>query len=453
MPGSYLQKLLQTQIGSGTFPSNRDDWYVKNNFGDSTMSLDERFALFVQAQHQPEGTYYTAFQDIDLERYQVEVTLANQSQCEIEVVAFQHNSPDRSLSDSSVGSSSSASSSSSSASRCGEGKHIIYYTGVCSLYQDSFKDITKAVKTTGATYYGFEYPGMSRLGGQVLEVNDLINTGLAVTNDLLRKGVSIDDIIFQGDSFGAAVAKKISDQFKKQSGVEIRCILNNTFSTFQEAVQGLMTQNSWTASLRPIIRPLLRYSGWDIRTQDSYNQVTPYQIHVNHIGDGLLDPGNATLAAFVERHRQLPSFVDMCPEEFRSQKNAYSDMHWAEISPEGEAYLAAKYGRDDKGQVNTHLADLYLMQYPNGQGVYEAFITRYIQDSNEYIRNNPQELSLDNLPQPLESEQVSLKSLISNSLPELPRVARLLSFFTPATTADSESVLDDEPDDLYDLYI
>ncbi len=443
MPGSYLQKFLQKQIASGTFPSNREDWYVKNNFGNSEVSLEERFTLFEQTQRQPEGKYYNDLQDIDLERYQTEVTLANQSKCEVEIVAFHH--------DSSNLNTQSASSSSSSTNLCGQGKHIIYFTGIDSLYQDCLTNIAKAVHTTGASYYGFEYPGMSRLGGEVLEVNDLVNTGLAITNDLLRKGVSIDDIIFQGDSFGAAVAKKISEQFKIQSGVEIRCILNNTFSTFQEAVQGVLTQNSWTASLKPVVQPLLSYTGWDIRTEDSYNQVTPYQIHVNHIGDGLLDPGNATLAAFVERNRHLPDFVDTCPEEFRQQRDSYSDLHWAEISPEGEEYLAAKYGRDTKGQVNTHLADLCYMQYNNGQGVYETLISPYIQDSNEYVNNHPQELSLENLPQPLGSEQKSLTSLIFSALPQIPRIPRFLSFFKQEARAVSNAATHEESQEIDNL--
>lgn len=426
MPGTYLQKLLQRQIGSRTFPSNREDWYVKNNFGASEMSLEERFDLFEQAQRQPEGKYYNDLQGINLNRYQTEVILANQSRCEVEIVAFHPQS---------------------SANLCGQGKHIIYFTGICTLYQDCLTDIAKAVHTTGASYYGFEYPGMSRLGGEVLEVNDLVNTGLAITNDLLRKGVSIDDIIFQGDSFGAAVAKKISEQFKIQSGVEIRCILNNTFSTFQEAVQGIMTQSSWTASLKPAVQPLLRYTGWDIRTGDSYNQVTPYQIHVNHVGDGLLDPGNATLAALVERNHQLPGFLDTCPEEFRQQRDSYSTLHWAEISSEGEEYLAVKYGRDARGQVNTHLADLYYMQYNNGQGVYEALISPYIQDSNEYISKHPQELSIDNLPQSLGSEQKSLMSMVSNSLPQL-RIPRFLSFFKQGSADAALSEEEQKTDNL-----
>ncbi|WP_298622945.1 Dot/Icm T4SS effector alpha/beta hydrolase [uncultured Legionella sp.] len=380
--------------------------------------------FFEQAQRQPEGKYYDAFQGINLKRHQIDVTLANKSRCSTEVVAFHNNS---------VNTPSNISTSTSHTAN-EQGKHVVYFTGICTLYQDCLDDLAKAVHTTGASYYAFEYPGMSRLGGEVLEVNDLVNTGLALTNHLLHQGIPIDNIIFQGDSFGAVVEKKISDEFKKQSGVEIRCILNNTFSSFQEAVQGLMNQSPWTASLKPVVSPLLRYTGWNIRTGDSYNQVTPYQVHVNHRGDGLLDPGNATLAALVERNREQPNFIDICPQGFRTHRDAYSTLHWAEISPEGEEYLAAKYGRNDEGEVNTHLADLYYMQYNNGQGVYETLVSPYIQASNQYVANHPQELSLDNLPQPLESEQVSLSSLVYSVLPHVPSIPRFLSFFnrTPA---------------------
>lgn len=430
MPSSYLQIWIQRQISSGTFPANREDWYIKNGLADSVMPLEERFELFERAQRQPGALYYEAFKNISLERYELDVILANQSKCSTEVVGF-HFEHDA------------FASSSSSLVGSGYGKHIIYFTGMGTLYQDCFTDIAEAVRITGASYYGFEYPGMSRLGGEVLEVNDLVNTGLAVTNDLLRKGVSINNILFQGDSFGAAVARKISALFKQECDVEIRCILNNTFSSFQAAVQNVMSQSSWTISLTSAAHPILRYTGWDIRTGETYGHDTPYQVHVNHIGDITL--GESTLAELVERTSQLPNFIDPCPEEFRTQRNSYNNLHWAEISPEGEAYLAAKYGRNDKGMVDTHLADLHYMQYPNGKSVYEALICKYIKDSNRYIARHPQILSLDELPLPLGSETVSLYELFVPQFPPIPRIPGFLSFFntkTPEVVEDANSDLE-----------
>ncbi|RUR08779.1 Dot/Icm T4SS effector alpha/beta hydrolase [Legionella sp. km772] len=402
MPNSSVQVWLQRQISSGTFPANREDWYIKNGFGLATMSLAERFACFEEAVRKSGSPYFAKLATIDFERFETEVILANKKTCRTEMIGF-HPKPEASAGDDTL-------------SPPGRGKHVLYFTGMGSLYQECISDIAKAVQVTGASYYAFEYPGMVKLGGEVLEVNDMVNTGMTLANTLLTKGISIDDILFQGDSFGAAIANKVRDQFKKQTAVNIRCILNNTFSTFQAAVEG-----SVGAPFSYAVSPLLRYTGWNIRTSDTYGQDTPYQIHINHVGD--LTLGQATLARHVALTSTLEHAVDPCPEEFRSKRDAYSDMHWATLSDEGIAYLETKYGRNKKGQLDTHLADLYLLKFDNGLGVYETFICQYLKDSNAYVANHPQTLDLERLPRSLASETVSFTSLLTSLLPSRPSLS------------------------------
>lgn len=418
MPKSRIQTWLQRQIASKTFPANREDWYVKNGFGNSEMSLQERFASFEKAVHHPDSPYFTQLSPVDFERFEVEVTLVNQTTCMTEMVGF-HNHTDKPESP-------------------GKGKHILYFTGIQSLYQNCLADIANAVQVTGANYYAFEYPGMNKLGGEVLEVNDMVNTGIALANALLRKGIPIDDLIFQGDSFGAAIAKKVSDQFKQQSNVEIRCILNNTFSTFQAAVEGMVGPSS---TARYAVRPLLRYTGWDIRPGDSYGHDTPYQTHINHTGDLTLSPGHATLAESVESNSRLEHFVDPCPPDYRDKRNTYNDLHWASLSSQGLSQLEAKYGRNSDGLLDTHLADLYLLAYDNGLDVYESFICKYLTDSNEYVASHPQELSLDQLPNPLLSDTTSMYQLVASAIPSL---HDLLGFFSHTTSTNIQPP-DQEP--------
>lgn len=427
MPNSRMQIWLQRQIASGAFPANREDWYIKNGFGNSDMSLKERFASFEEAIRKEDSPYFEQFSNIEFERFEIEVTLANQTICRTEMVGF-HNNIEKSESPVKKGFNSS-----------GKGKHILYFTGMGSLYQDCLNDIAKAVQITGAHYYAFEYPGMSKLGGEVLEVNDMVNTGIALTNTLLQKGISIDNILFQGDSFGAAIAKKVSDQFKLQSDVTVRCIMNNTFSTFQAAFEGKID----SSALRYAVRPLLRYTGWDIRPGDSYGLDTPYQTHINHIGDLTLGAGHATLAEKVESNSQLENVVDPCPEDYRDKRDSYKHLHWATLSEEGITYLETKYGRNSDGQLDTHLADLYLLKYDNGFGVYESFICKYLEDSNQYVANHPQQLSLDRLPSPLVSETVSLTQLITSVLPSRPSI---LGFFR-YTATDNKEVANPETKD------
>ncbi|KTD34142.1 SdbC [Legionella moravica] len=414
MANSYLQIWLQRQIADSTFPANREDWYISKGYGTNESTLDERFTLFEQSVRQEETPYYESFRDIALQRSEVDVTLANQTPCRTEVIAF-HNNNNRDL----------------LSPGYGAGKHIVYFTGIASLYQNCFGDITEAVRITEASYYAFEYPGMRHLGGEVLEVNDLVNTGIAVTNDLLRKGISIDDIIFQGDSFGAAIARKVSDQFKLQAGVEIRCILNNTFSTFQEAVQNALNQSIWQKPLKPAVRPVLRYLGWDIRPGDLYGQDTPYRIHVNHVGD--LTLGRATLAELIESNSQLQDFVDPCPEDYREIRDSYNHLHWAKLSAYGEQYLETKYGRNSEGLIDTHLADLTLLVYEDGQGVYNKLICKYLSDSNQYVMAHPQSLTLEQLPQPLQSDTVSLCELM------MPSFSNPFGFFSGESTVQNET--------------
>lgn len=392
MPSSCIQIWLQRQISSWTFPANREDWYLKNGFGNASMSLAERFASFEEAIRQANSPYFQELAHLDLERFETEVILANQKTCRTEMIGFYPKASDV-------------------VPRPGKDKHILYFTGMGTLYQDCIPDITKAVEITGANYYAFEYPGMRQLGGEVLEVNDMVNTGLALVNYLLRQGISINDIIFQGDSFGAAIANKVRNQFKLQANVDIRCILNNTFSTFQAATEGAVgTPLSYAVS------PILRYTGWDIRTSDTYGQDSPYQIHINHIGD--LTLGKATLARYVELN--APTLQDPCPEEFRPQRDAYSTMHWASLSDKGAKHLETKYGKNAKGLLDAHLADLYLLKYDNGLGVYETLICQYLNDSNDFVAKHPQILSLEHLPQALGSETLSFTTLLRSALPSRP---------------------------------
>lgn len=91
MPNSSIQIWLQRQIALRTFPPNREDWYVKNGFGNSEMSLEERFASFVEAIRQEDSPYHEQLSGIDFQRFEIEVTLANQKTCMTEVIGFQNN--------------------------------------------------------------------------------------------------------------------------------------------------------------------------------------------------------------------------------------------------------------------------------------------------------------------------------------------------------------------------
>ena len=369
------------------------DWYVENGYGTMDMGLHDRFESFLHAIHEPHDVHYDDFKDIDLKHTVLAVTLANQKQCQTEVVSLELNA--ESLSE----------------NRGSVGQHVVYFTGAGSQYQNCFRDLAQAVKSTGASYYAFEYPGMTVLGGEVLEKNDMVNTGIAVVNHLLNTGVAVDDMVLQGDSFGSAVAYQVKQELMKQCGVNIRVIMNNGFNRLEQAVCNMIGYDWYTWPIRAAINPFLHYTGWDSRPGDAYGTDTVYQMHVNHVGDQTL--GHCTLANRVEMNEATLNFVDPCEAEYRAKRDLLKPYRWASLTHKSAEELTQQFGMNAKGEIDSHLAGLCQLHYPEtGEGPYETLISQYLHFSHEYITNHPQTMNLNHLPQPLLSEASSMASLI-----------------------------------------
>lgn len=122
----------------------------------------------------------------------------------------------------------------------GIGKHIVYFSGARDSYDTngSLKDMALLAKATGATIYGFNYPGIHRSATNVKsikvnEFHDMVNSGIAVVNHLIRiHEIYADNIILLGDSFGGAAASKVQAVFNSY-GIKLRLIASNTFSSFK----------------------------------------------------------------------------------------------------------------------------------------------------------------------------------------------------------------------------
>ena len=127
------------------------------------------------AQQRDEGgknaRYYEAFQNLSFEQTHIKSQLSSGDDCKLEVCTIT-NEP---------------ASGESVEALPGKGKHIIYFPGADTYYQACFRDMTAAAKETGATVHAFNFPGTGSSTGKVLEARDLINSGISVVNDLLRR--------------------------------------------------------------------------------------------------------------------------------------------------------------------------------------------------------------------------------------------------------------------------
>ncbi|MFV9875519.1 MAG: hypothetical protein AB8U25_03870 [Rickettsiales endosymbiont of Dermacentor nuttalli] len=62
---------------------------------------------------------------------------------------------------------------------------MINFFGVGEYYECNFRDMADQADVSGATIHAFNSMRMNSSTGKVREFNDLVNCGIAVTNDLL----------------------------------------------------------------------------------------------------------------------------------------------------------------------------------------------------------------------------------------------------------------------------
>jgi hypothetical protein len=377
-----LRTNLQSWIASLLFPKGKGDWYeLKGYVGESGKTA---FDNFVEQQKLPDGKYHEEFKSLDLSLKYVHTPLTNGTTCLVEVMNCQpkiDNHEDE--------------------NKPGNKKHIVYFAGANTYYQACFRDITTAATETGATVHAFNFPGIGSSTGQVTEVNDLVNTGIAVVNNLLRQGVHPDDIILQGDCYGAGVALEVKKQFEKQSDIKLRLVMNNAFKSFKSALVDMMSQTIWVPSfLKNMLKSILVFTGWHLTPGKQFQQSGPYQCYVQHHGDQTLL--NAKLALKVDKYRNemttgqtaspnREAVKDLCPEDYKADRDTLDKLSYVQVKAESVERLRKKFGADKQGNVNAHFADLCECAMPGTQdSAYKGFVNKYLAASNAYIDNHPQ---------------------------------------------------------------
>ena len=389
---TFFQARLQKSVSGMLFPSGNGDWFIDKGYADGfkddanksardniVAKEDYAFNAFVEAQQHETGRYYNDLADLDLTRDRVNSTLSSDNDCVLEVMTA-------------------VASQEITADKPGNGKHIVYFPGADTYTQACFRDIAAAAKETGAQIHAFNFPGTGASTGKVLDSHDLINAGIAVVRDLVEnQGVHIDDILLQGDCYGSAIAWQVKEEFKKQSNLDVRVVMNNSFSSFEAAVTIMLKSISWLPNfasdfLISFVGGLLKWIGMDVRPENGYDGITPYQCHIQHDGDQTLR--NATLSAAVRIKQEDPNFEDPCPEEFRKTRNELAANHKVQVKPSAKERLGNKFGRDEFGVVNSHFADLCELEMHDGKtSAYEGIVNQFISTSNDYIANHGQDMT------------------------------------------------------------
>lgn len=378
---SFFHGRIQRFVAGLLFPVGAGDWYKSKKYG-TVNSTDptEPFKDFVSKQSKPEGQYYKAFENLKLSLSTVNTTLTTKETCKLEVFKCEPKADQQ--------------------SKPGSGKHIIYFPGANTYYQACFRDISAAAKETGATVHAFNFPGTGLSEGKVREANDLINSGISVVASLIKQGVHPDDIVLQGDCYGAGIALEVKKQLEEQSSIKVRLVMNNAFKSFKAAVCDMITQTKWLpATLKGVVKRLLEFTGWHVTPGKKYKHADPYQCHIQHLGDQTLE--SSTLSGKVGKYqheinskttksKKREPVTDTCPEEYRQDRDELDSKHYVRVKESSKERLATKFGVDKFGRVNAHFADLCELELLNGRSVYSGFINDYLTRSDAYIKRHPQ---------------------------------------------------------------
>lgn len=379
---SFFHSRLQQFVANALFPAGSGDWYKSKGYGKKKEVDDEApFRDFAHKQKTDEKAYYyKEFQGLDLSLTKVKTKLVSGESCQLEVMKCQPESNEP--------------------KKPGTGKHIVYFPGANTYYQACFRDISTACKETGATVHAFNFPGTGLSSGKVRESNDLINAGISVVSALIKQGVHPDDIILQGDCYGAAIGLEVKKQLEDQAGIKVRAIMNNVFKSFKAAVCDMITQSPWLPNiLKGIVKRLLEFTGWHVTPGKKYKHADPYQCHIQHLGDQTLE--SSTLSGKVSKYQheiktgqtkstKRAPMTDSCPEEYRKDRDELDQKHYVRVKESAKERLATKFGVDKFGRVNAHFADICELEMLDGQSVYSGFVNEFITRSDAYIEKHPQ---------------------------------------------------------------
>ena len=169
----------------------------------------------------------------------------------------------------------------------GKNLHIINFWGLGECYEINFRDMAKETVATGATVYGFNYPGINCSGGKTRSFEDLVNSGVNMVNHLISKGVDPKQIVLQGNCFGAAVAEHLKLHLARQ-GVYMRSINSNSFKSFNSAVKDAAKNKPFLSPLRKLSKAIIKLAGWDIKVSEIVQNQGPYTLIMNREGDATL---------------------------------------------------------------------------------------------------------------------------------------------------------------------
>jgi hypothetical protein len=249
--------------------------------------------------------------------------------------------------------------------KAGKDNYFIFFQGRGEYYESRFRDMAVQAQETGASVLGFNPKGFNQSTGKIHGLSDLVDDGIAVIDYLLSKDVDPKKIILQGNSLGSGVQEMVNEYFRLNRGMEFRQINSNSFKNLASVV----AYHYKTPFLEWVFKPLLDYSGWEIKTGLDFYKTGPYRMYLRREGDRTIIKGS-----------QFHAKIDH-ESDYRSSPDGYKETNkW--LNERNKIIYA---GRRKKDPHELGLS-LFAIDEEERRSVF-VLINRFLKDSSKYIEN------------------------------------------------------------------
>ncbi len=195
----------------------------------------------------------------------------------------------------------------------------------------------------GTTYIDFNYRGVERSNGLVWTQNDMVRDATAQAERLLACGVKPQNIAFEGECLGAAIATLAAEKMHQQ-GFKVKLFNTRSFRSTSKLVLYKILPKQSASLLNPInwLRyvfaglficigiPLLKITSWNLDAADAYNRIPAEdKSFLAAKSDPMVESSHASIFSAVQvRHEKLKALVksDLATKAEKAELKAIGKM-------------------------------------------------------------------------------------------------------------------------------
>lgn len=250
----------------------------------------------------------------------------------------------------------------------------------------------------GTTYVSFNYRGVERSRGLIINQNYMISDALAQAERLLALGVKPENIGFQGECFGAAIATMAAAKMH-QNGHRVKLFNTRSYQSLPKLMLYKILPEKGASIYEPLnwIRylagglfiiigiPILKITKWDMDVTTAYDSIpTEYKGFLAAKNDPIVEGSHASMYSMVkERRKKLQEAVKnktAIPEEIAELKSLMDiKQHKFELN----------HHKSPK-KINTHTCPLQMLNSRNGCGNARDYQIRFFRQAfQKDYENNP----------------------------------------------------------------